>query len=192
MPRSTRVFEAHASKPAEGCTQAATPTAGRRSPPPGVPSALQRTKGRHPRPLRAPARCAPKPGLRNSAAARREYARPGQYPPRQPTERKATQRHAAKVAAVQRQARVGTIVARCFQYKYDVFSKRSDADRIKIANFVAVRVVSAVQPFRARVTAGTISNRSPTAATSATSKIGASGSLLMAITVRAPFIPTRC
>ena len=47
-------------------------------------------------------------------------------------------------------------------------------------------------PFSARVTAGTISNRSPTAATSATSKIGASGSLLMAITVRAPFMPTRC
>lgn len=42
------------------------------------------------------------------------------------------------------------------------------------------------------VNAGTISNRSPTAAISATSKIGASASLLIAITVRAPFIPTRC
>ena len=48
------------------------------------------------------------------------------------------------------------------------------------------------QLFSTRVTAGTISKRSPTAATSATSKIGASGSLLMAITVRAPFMPTRC
>ena len=46
--------------------------------------------------------------------------------------------------------------------------------------------------FRALIIAGTISNRSPTMPKSATSKIGASGSLLMATIVLAPFIPTRC
>jgi hypothetical protein len=46
--------------------------------------------------------------------------------------------------------------------------------------------------FSAVIIAGTISNRSPTMPKSATSKIGASGSLLMATIVLAPFIPTRC
>ena len=46
--------------------------------------------------------------------------------------------------------------------------------------------------FSAVIIAGTISNRSPTMPKSATSKIGASGSLLMATMVLAPFMPTRC
>ena len=45
---------------------------------------------------------------------------------------------------------------------------------------------------RAAISAGTTSNRSPTMPKSATSKIGASASLLTATIVRAPFIPTRC
>ena len=44
----------------------------------------------------------------------------------------------------------------------------------------------------AAIKAGTISKRSPTMPKSATSKIGASGSLLIATMVRAPFMPTRC
>jgi len=46
--------------------------------------------------------------------------------------------------------------------------------------------------FNAFVNAGTISNKSPTTPTSAISKIGAASSLLIAITVFAPFIPTKC
>jgi len=44
----------------------------------------------------------------------------------------------------------------------------------------------------ALVRAGTISVRSPTAPRSATSKIGASGSLLIAMMKFEPFMPTRC
>jgi len=44
----------------------------------------------------------------------------------------------------------------------------------------------------ALVSAGTISNRSATTPMSATSKIGASGSLLMAMMKFEPFMPTRC
>ena len=53
----------------------------------------------------------------------------------------------------------------------------------------------AAQPFAsftAAVSAGTISKRSPTTPTSATSKIGARGSLLMATMKSEPFMPTTC
>ena len=46
--------------------------------------------------------------------------------------------------------------------------------------------------FNSATIAGTISNRSPVMPKSAISKIGASGSLLIATIVREPFIPTRC
>jgi len=46
--------------------------------------------------------------------------------------------------------------------------------------------------FTASVSFGTISNRSPTTPSWATSKIGASASLLMAMMKFEPFIPTRC
>src|SRR5215469_4258958 len=46
--------------------------------------------------------------------------------------------------------------------------------------------------FTSSISGGTISNRFPTTATSAISKIGASESLLTATTERAPFIPTTC
>ena len=46
--------------------------------------------------------------------------------------------------------------------------------------------------FNALISAGTTSNRSPTIPKSATSKIGASGSLLTATMTPEPFMPTRC
>jgi hypothetical protein len=46
--------------------------------------------------------------------------------------------------------------------------------------------------FTSSISGGTISNRLPTAATSAISKMGASASLLMATMVREPFMPTMC
>ena len=46
--------------------------------------------------------------------------------------------------------------------------------------------------FTAAVSLGTISNRSPTTPRSATSKIGASGSLLIAMMKFDVFMPTRC
>lgn len=46
--------------------------------------------------------------------------------------------------------------------------------------------------FTSSINGGTISNKFPTTAKSAISKIGASESLLMATMLRAPFIPTMC
>ena len=46
--------------------------------------------------------------------------------------------------------------------------------------------------FTSSISGGTISNRLPTTAMSAISKIGASESLLMAMMLRDPFIPTTC
>src|SRR6185312_3736257 len=51
---------------------------------------------------------------------------------------------------------------------------------------------SALAFFTSSISAGTTSSRLPITATSAISKIGASGSLFTAITEREPFIPTRC
>ena len=48
------------------------------------------------------------------------------------------------------------------------------------------------QAFRARMISGTTWKRSPTMPMSATPKMGASGSLLMAMMVSDEFIPTRC
>ena len=67
---------------------------------------------------------------------------------------------------------------------------RQSAQKISVS--IMSRVATARQPFNAATSAGTTSNRSPTMPKSATSKIGASGSLLIATITCDPFIPTRC